>query len=133
MRRCCSVGESWEDQPGPDELPEETLYPEGAARRVLVNAYERSPAGRRQCVQHYGPTCVICQMDFEKEYGSVAAGYIHVHHLRPVSEIGEAYTLHPVKDLRPVCPNCHAVLHLRRPAFSIDEATAMRAQAAGSA
>jgi 5-methylcytosine-specific restriction enzyme A len=27
--------------------------------------------------------------------------------------------------LRPVCPNCHAVLHLRTPPFSIDEARAM--------
>ncbi|MFC4427208.1 HNH endonuclease [Deinococcus navajonensis] len=115
----------------PDEVSEEETYPEGAVRRVLVNAYERSATARRRCVEHYGATCFICRLDFEKAYGSVAAGFIHVHHLKPLSEIGAAYTLHPVKDLRPVCPNCHAVLHMRRPAFSIDDVREMRRQAAG--
>jgi len=27
----------------------------------------------------------------------------------------------PVKDLRPVCPNCHAVIHLRGGCLSIEE------------
>ena len=36
---------------------------------------------------------------------------IHVHHIVPVSEIGEEYVVDPVKDLIPVCPNCHMVLH----------------------
>jgi 5-methylcytosine-specific restriction protein A len=29
----------------------------------------------------------------------------------PISTIGEEYQLDPVKDLVPVCPNCHAMLH----------------------
>ena len=51
----------------------------------------------------------------------MADGYIHVHHLRPLSEVGEAHAVDPIKDLRPVCPNCHAVLHRRVPVFSIEE------------
>jgi 5-methylcytosine-specific restriction protein A len=58
---------------------------------------------------------------FEQCYGEVAKGFIHVHHLRPLSEIGEEYEVDPIADLRPVCPNCHAVLHLRVPAYSIEE------------
>jgi 5-methylcytosine-specific restriction protein A len=29
----------------------------------------------------------------------------------PISTIGKEYLLDPVKDLVPVCPNCHAMLH----------------------
>lgn len=43
----------------------------------------------------------------------------------PISEIGTEYEIDPIKDLRPVCPNCHAVIHLREPAFSIEEVKAM--------
>lgn len=48
-------------------------------------------------------------------------GLIHVHHLKPLGEVGEGYLLDPVADLRPVCPNCHAMLHRRKPALGIDE------------
>ena len=53
-------------------------------------------------------------MTFEGRYGPQAAGYIHVHHLRPLAAIGAEYVLDPVHDLVPVCPNCHAVMHMRR-------------------
>jgi 5-methylcytosine-specific restriction enzyme A len=58
-------------------------------------------------------------------YGKVADGYIHVHHLRPLSEINGEYVVDPVQDLRPVCPNCHAVLHLGGQCRSIEEVTQM--------
>ena len=46
-----------------------------------------------------------------KEYGPEYANKIHVHHIIPVSEIGEEYVIDPITDLIPVCPNCHMVLH----------------------
>jgi predicted HNH restriction endonuclease len=58
-------------------------------------------------------------------YGKVADGYIHVHHLRPLSEVNGEYVVDPVKDLRPVCPNCHAVLHLGGECRSIEEVMKM--------
>lgn len=42
-----------------------------------------------------------------------------VHHLQEISSIGEEYEVNPIEDLRPVCPNCHAMLHKRDPAYSI--------------
>ncbi len=33
-------------------------------------------------------------------------GFIHVHHLKPLSEVGYEYRVDPIRDLRPVCPNC---------------------------
>jgi 5-methylcytosine-specific restriction enzyme A len=44
-----------------------------------------------------------------------------VHHLRPLSEIGEEYLLNPEEDLRPVCANCHSMLHRRRTALGVEE------------
>jgi predicted HNH restriction endonuclease len=38
-----------------------------------------------------------------------------------LASIGKEYVVNPVKDLRPVCSNCHAVIHLRQPPYSIDE------------
>jgi 5-methylcytosine-specific restriction endonuclease McrA len=100
------------DDPLPEEVTESAGLVEGAVRTVVVNAYERNPEARRRCVAHYGPRCAVCGFDFAAAYGAVAEGYIHVHHLRPLAEIGEAYVVDPVADLRPVCPNCHAVIHL---------------------
>ncbi len=104
-----------------DEITEPETLVEGAACRISVNAYERNPEARRRCIEHHGPSCCICDLSFGSVYGEVADGYIHVHHLRALSEIGEEYTVDPIADLRPVCPNCHAVLHRRTPAYSIEE------------
>ena len=49
------------------------------------------------------------------------ARYIHVHHLYPLSEAGEEHEVDPATDLRPVCPNCHAVLHLNGRCRTIEE------------
>ena len=106
-----------------DEVEDERLIREGARCQVTVNAYERDPSARRQCIEHHGTSCLICGFSFEAVYGELAQGFIHVHHLRPLSEIGSEYTLDPVEDLIPVCPNCHAVFHLRKPAFSTEEVT----------
>lgn len=104
-----------------DEVDPHLQFQEGAVRRVVVNAYERNPQARRKCLDEYGSRCFICKLSFGETYGPVADGFIHVHHLRELSEIRRQYTVDALKDLRPVCPNCHSVLHLRSPAYSIEE------------
>jgi hypothetical protein len=118
------LSEFWTREPiklFPDEIEEINSIREGAEYRITVNAYERDPKARRQCIEYYGTSCFICGFSFGAVYGEVAEGFVHVHHLQPLSEIGSEYIVNPVKDLRPVCPNCHAVLHLHKPAFSIQE------------
>jgi 5-methylcytosine-specific restriction protein A len=105
----------------PDEVRDGIEFREGSVRRVLVNAYERDPRARRQCIAKYGNHCSICKLSFAERYGKAAQGFIHVYHLRQLSEIREDYAVDPERDLRPVCPNCHAVLHRRNPPYTIEE------------
>jgi hypothetical protein len=95
----------------PEEVSENLALFEGALSRITVNAYERNVAARRKCIEIHGTACCICGFNFGATYGPLAEGYIHVHHIRPLSDIGAKYVVDPAEDLRPVCPNCHAVLH----------------------
>lgn len=99
---------------------------EGSVSRVEVNRYERSPVARRMCLEHHGYACSVCAMDFQDEYGEIGLGFIHVHHVVELSSIGAEYEVDPMNDLRPVCPNCHAMLHMRRPAYSVEELVQVR-------
>jgi len=106
------------------QLAEEVAEPakvfEGAKKSITVTVYERDPNARRKCIKHWGLACVVCGFEFKERYGSLGEGFIHVHHLRPLGDIGEEYVLDPVNDLRPVCPNCHAMLHRNSPVLSIE-------------
>lgn len=98
-------------EPGPAEATE-AEYREGRAVRVYANRYERDPRARRDCLARRGTACMICEMDFARMYQAGLSELIHVHHLRLLSESGDRQT-DPQRDLAPVCPNCHAVLHRR--------------------
>lgn len=111
-----ALAEEW-DRPG------EVV--EGAVTQVAVNVYERSPEGRQRCLDHWGYKCAVCDFDFAERYGTLGEGFIHVHHTRQLADIGRQYTLDPVGDLRPVCPNCHAMIHRRRVALTIDQLKAI--------
>ena len=108
-------------QSNPDEVSEDTVFWEGAVRSVLVNQYERNREARAACIKRYGARCIVCSLDFESIYGPIGKGFIHVHHLRQISEIKEGYQIDPIADLRPVCPNCHAVIHKRNPPYTVEE------------
>lgn len=105
----------------PDELPPQSVFTEGAATQVTVNRYERDLKARQAALAWHGCLCKICDIDMMKVYGEIAKGFIHIHHLIPLSDIKENYSLDPKKDLIPVCPNCHAMLHRRNPPFSPEE------------
>jgi len=105
----------------PEEIVSPRLYREGTSKQIFVNAYERNLEAREKCIEHYGYMCTVCSFDFEKVYGVVGKGFIHVHHLVPLSEVRQEYHLDPIKDLRPVCPNCHAMIHRIQPALTIEQ------------
>lgn len=112
----------------PDELPPQSVFIEGAATQVTVNRYERDRKARQAALAWHGCLCKVCGIDMMKVYGEIAKGFIHIHHLIPLSDIKENYSLDPKKDLIPVCPNCHAMLHRKNPPFTPDELRAFLLQ-----
>jgi len=111
----------------PEELSDETeIFLEGAVKRIAVNAYERNPQARAACLRAHGLSCAVCDFNFASVYGEIGENFIHVHHLKPIALTDSEYTINPVEDLRPVCPNCHAMLHRRKGPipYSIEELAA---------
>ena len=104
-------------------FPEEVQLPvyEGATSHVIVNRYERSGRARDQCLAYYGYQCQACDLHFPDRYGVLGRQFMHVHHIVPLSAIGASYTVDPISDLRPLCPNCHAMVHRRSPPMTIDD------------
>lgn len=100
---------------------EEKTYLEGGVSRIEINRYERNPVNRELCLVANGYTCKICGFNFEEKYGEVGRHFIHVHHIVPVSKSDKEYMIDPVKDLLPVCPNCHAMLHRQDPPLMPEE------------
>ncbi|WP_375472506.1 DUF3427 domain-containing protein [uncultured Nostoc sp.] len=109
----------------PDEIYSDTVLNEGAVYQVLVNAYERNPIARKKCIEYYGTSCYVCGFNFYKVFGELGKGFIHIHHLHPLSKRSEEYEVDPVRDLRPVCPNCHAMIHRHSPQLTIEEVKAL--------
>ena len=95
------------------QILERQAMPEGAITHAKVLRYERSDSARAACLQHFGYRCQVCDLDFEERYGELGRGFMHVHHIVPLHEVAGIpnYRVNPIKDLRPVCPNCHAMLH----------------------
>jgi hypothetical protein len=101
-------------------LPDSSLL-EALAREANTIARASNADVREACIAHHGPVCVVCGFDFEAAYGELGRGAIEVHHDNsPVARAG-AYAIDPVSDLKPVCANCHRMLHRgSAPGMTID-------------
>ena len=98
------------------------LYTEGKKIISLNNRYERNKYAREKCIEIHGVNCKICDFNFEEKYGEHAKGFIHVHHIKKISDISHEYIVDPESDLIPLCPNCHSVVHMNKfQEMSIDE------------
>ena len=97
------------------------IFAEGKSKSVTYKSYDRSPVARQACIEHYGYSCSVCGFNFEDAFGALGANYIEVHHLKQMADVGEEYMINPITDLRPVCANCHRMLHKTRPPLSIEE------------
>jgi 5-methylcytosine-specific restriction protein A len=94
---------------------------EGGSRRVEHNFHERSRINRALCLDYFGFTCLGCGLIMNHKYGPIGENVIEVHHLIPVSAMGESKIVNPIKDLVPLCPNCHTIVHRTNPPSSLEQ------------
>ncbi len=84
-------------------------------------AYERNPEARRECLLPYGYDCCVCGFNFEKIYGEHGMRFIHVHHLKQLATKKGQHRVNPILHLRPICANCHAIVHKGSKMLKIEE------------
>ncbi|MBL7981019.1 MAG: hypothetical protein JNL52_04335 [Flavobacteriales bacterium] len=81
---------------------------------LSIDPLEHDPLARALCIQRHGSNCSVCNTDMSVRYGNIGSGFIEIHHQRSsaIKELGHGPD--PLRDLYPVCPNCHAMLHRGR-------------------
>lgn len=65
---------------------------------------------RHNCISRYGCQCYVCKFAFSQKYGETGEGFIEIHHINPLSKKQPDEPTY-VNELRPVCANCHRMLH----------------------
>jgi 5-methylcytosine-specific restriction enzyme A len=113
---------------------ENIFVSEGKKKLVTTQVYERSKQLRDRAIDHYTNdgviVCAACGFDFYKTYGEVGRGYIEIHHQKPIFQYEETnfsrLVSDALKDLIPLCANCHRIVHRKRDKpLSIEELVAI--------
>ncbi|MBA3662679.1 MAG: HNH endonuclease [Bacteroidetes bacterium] len=86
------------------------LY-EGAKKFKYSAYYERNPRLRLLAILIHGYDCQVCNFNFKNFYGEIGEGFIHIHHLKPISQFGKDSKINPKEDLAALCANCHSMVH----------------------
>lgn len=95
---------------------------EGKKKQRYTTYYERLPENRKQAIKIHGVTCKACNFNFEKTYGAHGKDFIHVHHIKPVSQFEKPKKINPKTDLTVLCPNCHSMVHrYKNKTLSLDQ------------
>lgn len=96
---------------------------EGELTQKDTPTRRRSALLRRAAIQHYARPdgslpCAVCGFDFRSRYGPLGEGYIQIHHETPLfqyeDEGVEAFLPQAVKRVKPLCANCHSMIHRDR-------------------
>jgi len=97
---------------------------EGGVIMRLHKRYERDPKlvreKRKAAAAAGSMACEVCGFDFEAAYGELGAGYIEVHHTKPVHTL-QSGTKTKLEDLALLCGNCHRIAHRKRRSLGIVE------------
>ena len=122
IKRSIKEGNSFPDN---DHLDEPEMQSEGRVIGTIHKRHERSKKNKDNKIKDFKNKntrviCEACGFDFEEVYGERGLDFCEIHHEVPVSEMkqGEKTKL---KDLRCVCPNCHRMIHRRKPWLSVEE------------
>ena len=108
---------------------DENIVTEGQLRTRTTAYRTRSRQLRNAAVEHYTSggmiPCTACSFNFGIAYVGVGDGYIQIHHLEPISFGGEReLTLDKaIGKVRPLCANCHVMVHRRDPWLTVEDLT----------
>ncbi len=100
----------------------------GATKETKI--YKRSKELRDAAIdtflKDYGAlSCNICTFNYEETYGNAGKGFIEVHHKTPIymyKGADQVKTIEQaIKNLAPVCANCHRIIHRTRPPYTIEQ------------
>ena len=109
-----------------DALKLEDEHFEGQQHERHTSYYERDPRLRAKAIAIHGTKCIVCKFDFEQTYGIHGKGFIEVHHVTPVSELGGNTKVDPETDMVTICSNCHRMIHHKRSSvLSIEQLSQM--------
>lgn len=97
-----------------EKAEDDSYYKDGAVKVYYGKRYERNPENRKKAIEIHGLSCAVCHFNYEKVYGERGKDFIEVHHVKPLSSIGEEVSIDPKEDLVPVCSNCHRMIHRRK-------------------
>jgi len=110
---------------------EDNTIVEGKSIESINKAKTRSALLREKAVEHYKDEdghikCAVCGFDFLDCYGEIGRLFIHIHHEHPICEYDDEGTIQnimdAVKNVKPVCANCHCMLHRKKAAvLNIEE------------
>ncbi len=99
---------------------ENIIISEGVKRLTEVAVYERSKKLRDYAIEYFTIdgriSCNCCTFNFGDFYGNdIGKGFIEIHHTKPIFKYEDddiENTLQKaVKNLTPVCSNCHRMIH----------------------
>lgn len=107
-----------QDKFAPKVKSNQELLDEGFLYQIYKEVKYRNKKIVALAKEHHGTNCAVCDFDFAKTYGTHGEGFIEMHHLYPIAE-GARKT--SVEDLRPVCANCHRMLHRGKELLSIEK------------
>lgn len=101
-------------------MPYNEIISEGASKIITTKAYERSDRLRKAAIEHFSKNgiiaCDCCGFEFKSFYGETfGKSCIEIHHLKPIFQYASMSVVQTIdsalKNLLPVCPNCHRVIH----------------------
>jgi predicted HNH restriction endonuclease len=117
-----------DSSPGLDVDIHSLVATEGQRWLVLHLQRERNQTiVRNKKAQAVSLDCEVCGFSFSRVYGSIVSDYCEVHHLLPLSEV-EHTTQTRMEDLAILCANCHRVVHLHNPPYTLNQVRNMLAQ-----
>lgn len=126
------LDEAVEDLFSTSSNAENMFAEEGMESIRLSKIYERSRVNRAIAIELHGLSCFVCDFNFNDFYGSIAAEYVEIHHLTPVSMMGASRVVDPRTELVPLCANCHRMVHRRWPPYGVGELrSAIKARESG--